>query len=151
MYPELKLLGLRLVADVVGFQKPCPLQSSRNGLLGRMKNQDRLAHHEGVDPYQTGSGRSVARTCGFSPLSLSCTAASLRTLFRARLPQQCHTIVGVSTLVRFVPWRLLSHGATTPRACQAACAEAGSRQRRDSALPPTANAGGLPRLKAVHP
>ena len=123
MYPELKLLGLRPVAKVVGFQKPWPLQSSQGTRVagrphGAMRNQDRLAHHEGVDPYQTGSGRSVARTCGFSPLSLSCTAASLRTLFRARLPQQCHTIVGVSTLVRFVPWRLLSCG-TTPRAgCQ---------------------------------
>ena len=134
MYLELKLLGLRPMAKVVGFQEPCRLQSSRNGPHGTMRNQDRLTHHEGVGPYQTGSGRSVARTRGFSPLSLSCTAASLRTLFRALLPQQCHTIIGVSTHQRFVPWRLLS------------CC---SMHRSGGQM--GAKALGLPRLQTVYP
>ena len=117
MYPELKLLGLRPVAKVVGFQKPCPLQSSQGTRvvgrpLGRTKSQDRLAHRKGVRPNQTGSGRAAARTCGLSPLSLSCTTTSLRTLFRARLPEQTRTILGVSTPRRFVPWRVLSRCST---------------------------------------
>jgi hypothetical protein len=97
MYPELKLLGLRPVAKAVGFQKPCPVASSRSGPRGPMRSQDRLAHHEGVVPHKTGSGRSVARTCRLSRLNLSSTATSSPTLFPARRPQHTDTMIGVST------------------------------------------------------
>jgi hypothetical protein len=144
MYPELKFLGLRPVAKVVGFQKPCPLQSSRNGPRGPMSNQDRLAHHKGVVPHTIGSGRSVARTCRFSRLNLPGTATSLPTLCRAP-SQRTGMMVGVST----------HDGASSLGRMLSCCStEQRGRQMRAEApkgntLPPGAEAPGLPRLKAV--
>ena len=80
-----------------GFQKPYPVASNQDGPHGAMRKQDRLPHHEGLDPYQTGIralGHShpavlppypVLRACG-PPYALALQPSNTD-----------RTIVGVST------------------------------------------------------
>ena len=73
MYPELKLLGLRLVAPAVGLAEALPvLKDTTDGPRGRMKSRHVAAHPQVYDPMRQGVRALRARRSRDSlPLSLS--------------------------------------------------------------------------------
>jgi hypothetical protein len=145
MYPELKPLGLHLVAKVIGFQKPCLSRSSQNGPRGRMNNQDRLAHPKVYCPIRQAQGARSLAPVG-SP-HLACPAR-LRTSARSSVPppRLTGTIVGVST-----------HDSASSLGRKLSCFSTEQRGRqmraeapnKGSMLPSRAEAPGLPCVKAV--
>jgi hypothetical protein len=83
MNPELKLLGLRPVAKVIGFQEPCPV-AVQPEWTSRPHDKPRPPGHPRVDdPIRLESGRSVTRTWRLSRLIQPCGPTLLPTLLPA--------------------------------------------------------------------